>query len=88
MQVLLINGEYPGPTITGVQGDTMVVTLRNKLSMEGLSMHWHGIRQVGTNLMDGTAFVTQCPIAPMDALTYTFVLDKVGPQYTPETPIR
>lgn len=33
-------------------------------------MHWHGIRQLGTNQADGANGVTQCPIAKGDSYTY------------------
>lgn len=41
-----------------------VVHVTNALQTNGTSLHFHGIRQNGTNYMDGTASVTQCPIAP------------------------
>ena len=41
-----INGQFPGPTIRAVAGDTIVVDLTNKLHTEGVVIHWHGIRQV------------------------------------------
>lgn len=44
--VMGINGEFPGPTIRAKAGDTVDVELTNKLSTEGVVIHWHGIRQV------------------------------------------
>jgi uncharacterized protein Usg len=44
--VMGINGQFPGPTIRAKAGDTIVVELTNKLSTEGVVIHWHGIRQV------------------------------------------
>ncbi|CAD5332313.1 unnamed protein product [Arabidopsis thaliana] len=44
--VMTVNGEFPGPTIKAFAGDTIVVNLTNKLTTEGLVIHWHGIRQV------------------------------------------
>jgi FtsP/CotA-like multicopper oxidase with cupredoxin domain len=41
-----VNGEAPGPTIRATQGDTIVVTVHNKLETENTAIHWHGIRQV------------------------------------------
>lgn len=73
----LINGQYPGPTLTASEGDTLVIRVQNDLALEGLSVHWHGIKQVDSNLNDGVAFVTQCPISPMDYQIYTMPLDKV-----------
>ena len=44
--VMAVNGQFPGPTIHALAGDTIVVHLTNKLATEGLVIHWHGIRQV------------------------------------------
>ncbi|CAD6240618.1 unnamed protein product [Miscanthus lutarioriparius] len=73
-----INGESPGPTIHATQGDTIVVTVHNKLETENTGIHWHGIRQIGSPWADGTVGVTQCPILPGDTFTYRFVVDRPG----------
>jgi len=44
--VIGINGHFPGPTITAEEGDTLHIILTNKLSTQGIVLHWHGIRQV------------------------------------------
>jgi hypothetical protein len=41
-------------------------------------MHWHGIRQMNSNIMDGTNGVTECPIPPGGSRTYTFLLTQFG----------
>lgn len=38
--------------------------------------HWHGIFQHHSNSMDGTAFITQCPIASGDSFLYNFKVEK------------
>lgn len=48
--VMAINGQFPGPTIRAKVGDTINVELTNKLSTEGVVIHWHGIRQVSLSL--------------------------------------
>jgi len=73
-----INGQTPGPTIRAVQGDTVVVRVKNSLLTENVAIHWHGIRQIGTPWADGTEGVTQCPVLPGDVFTYTFVVDRPG----------
>ena len=73
-----INGQTPGPTIRAVQGDTVVVTVKNSLLTENVAIHWHGIRQIGTPWADGTEGVTQCPILPGDVFEYRFVVDRPG----------
>jgi L-ascorbate oxidase len=75
--VIAINGQFPSPTIHAVEGDTLVVKLKNNLPTEGLSIHWHGIRQRGTPFYDGSAFVSQFPINPGEIFTYKFVVDRV-----------
>lgn len=56
----------------GNVGDTIVVTLNNKLGNETTSLHWHGLYQAGSNANDGPPMVTQCPILPGQSYTYTF----------------
>lgn len=65
-EVILINGQFPGPTIEANWGDMLMITVHNQISnpAEGIGMHWHGILQKKTQYYDGVASVTQCPIAP------------------------
>ncbi|KAK6938050.1 Multicopper oxidase, type 1 [Dillenia turbinata] len=76
--VLGINGQFPGPTIRARAGDTIVVELTNKLHTEGVVIHWHGIRQMGTPWADGTASISQCAINPGETFKYRFKVDKAG----------
>ena len=62
--VIGINGKWPPPTIEAEIGETITVTLFNKLGNQSTSLHWHGIRQFGTGAMDGAVGTTQCPIPP------------------------
>jgi len=68
----LFNGSYPGPWIEACWGDTLEITVKNKLKTNGTTIHWHGIRQLHSVEMDGVNAVTQCPIAPDDQMTYRF----------------
>ncbi|CAN7067607.1 unnamed protein product [Brassica rapa subsp. trilocularis] len=79
--VIAINGEFPGPTIDATAGDTFIIHVTNKLSTEGVVIHWHGIRQNGTPWADGAAGVTQCPINPGETFTYNFIVDKAGTHF-------
>lgn len=46
---ILVNGLFPGPTIYGNVGDEITINVVNNMRVdEGLSVHWHGIDQVGT----------------------------------------
>ncbi|KAM5584825.1 L-ascorbate oxidase-like [Rosa sericea] len=76
--VMGINGQFPGPTIRATAGDTVVIELTNKLHTEGVVIHWHGIRQLGTPWADGTASISQCVINPGETFYYRFKLDKAG----------
>ncbi|KAH8678384.1 laccase [Xylariales sp. PMI_506] len=76
--VQLVNGEFPGPTITADWGDTIEITVTNSLPNTGVSMHWHGIRQYHNNLMDGVNGVTECPLAPGKVKTYSFLAEQYG----------
>ena len=75
---LVINGAFPGPTIEANWGDWIQVTVTNKLTTEGTSMHWHGLLQSATPWFDGVPSVMQCPIAPGSTFTYRFRADLYG----------
>lgn len=72
--MMLINGAFPGPLIECNEGDTIIVHVHNQ-AVNSTSFHWHGIYQNGTNYMDGTVGITQCPIAPGEKFTYKFKID-------------
>ncbi|KAG7293654.1 hypothetical protein NEMBOFW57_003709 [Staphylotrichum longicolle] len=69
--MVLINNQFPGPLVEVNEGDTLVVHVFNR-GVNATSIHFHGMFQNGTNHMDGTVGVTQCPIAPGSNYTYTF----------------
>ena len=69
--MMVINRQFPGPMIECNEGDTIVVHVQN-MAVNATSFHWHGIYQTGTNWMDGTVGITQCPIAPGSSFTYEF----------------
>lgn len=69
-----VNNQFPGPTIEANQGDTIEVTVHNNLD-HPQAIHWHGIRQRGTNHMDGVPGISQCPIAPGATFLYRFTLE-------------
>lgn len=69
------DGSYPGPEIRVREGDTLRVTIENRLS-EGTTVHWHGIPV--PNPMDGVPNVTQAPIAAGDAFVYEFTAGPSG----------
>ncbi|KAH8671702.1 laccase-1 [Xylariales sp. PMI_506] len=75
---LTFNGTVPGPLITADWGDVLTVHVTNNLKDNGTTVHWHGVRQLNTAEMDGVPGVTQCPIAPGDTMTYSFLVQQYG----------
>lgn len=73
-----INGQWPCPTLEANVGDKVVIQVTNKLENETTSLHWHGILQTGSTMMDGPAYASQCPITPGSSFTYEFNVDKAG----------
>lgn len=76
--VIVANNSLPGPPIILYEGQTVRIHVINTLLSDTVSIHWHGLPQRGTPHMDGTAFVTQCPILPSQTFTYTFKAEPSG----------
>lgn len=74
----VFNHSYPGPELVGCWGDEFIVHVTNKIPNLGTTVHWHGVRQFGTNQQDGVNGVTQCPIAYNQTYTYTFATQQYG----------
>ncbi|KAF2120016.1 laccase [Lophiotrema nucula] len=77
-EMMVVNGQYPGPVVEADWGDTIVVNVKNSLTTNGTGIHWHGLRQLGTNQMDGVGGITECPIAPGETRVYTFKATQFG----------
>ncbi|KAI9146803.1 Laccase-2 [Paramyrothecium foliicola] len=77
---MAVNGSIPGPTLFADWGDTVVVHVTNSLStsLNGTSIHFHGIRQNYTNQNDGVSAVTQCPLPVGESITYTWKATQYG----------
>ncbi|KAI0672283.1 multicopper oxidase-domain-containing protein [Trametes maxima] len=73
-RMLVVNGQYPGPTIEANAGDRLVVNVTNKMP-NSTAIHWHGLYQRGTNFYDGTAAITQCGIPSGESMVYNFTFD-------------
>ena len=78
--MLLVNGAFPGPLIEANWGDTIQVTVHNNISTteEGVALHWHGFLHTGKPWEDGVPGVTQCPVPPGEAYTYSFEAQLYG----------
>ncbi|KAF2459428.1 Cupredoxin [Lineolata rhizophorae] len=77
---ILVNGQFPGPTIEANWGDWIEVVVHNDITgpEEGTSVHWHGMLQKDTPWYDGVPSIGQCPIAPGSSFTYRFRADLYG----------
>ncbi|OMO56753.1 Multicopper oxidase, type 1 [Corchorus capsularis] len=84
-KVILINNQFPGPTIEAVTNDNIIVNVINQLD-EPFLITWHGIKQRRTSWQDGV-LGTNCPIPPHSNWTYKFQLkDQIGTyMYYPST---
>ncbi|XP_012268620.2 laccase-4-like [Athalia rosae] len=77
-EVILANHKLPGPSIQVCEGDVVQVDVINTLSSHSSTIHWHGLHQKKTPYMDGTPFLTQCPIQPHNSFQYKFTADPPG----------
>ncbi|KAK2043561.1 multicopper oxidase [Colletotrichum somersetense] len=75
---MLINNQFPGPTIEADWGDFIQIHVHNQLQSNGTSFHWHGLHQRNSNDQDGANGVTECPIPPGESRTYSFQLTQYG----------
>ena len=73
-----INGQIPGPTLIVTKGQMVHVNVTNKLTNEGVTIHWHGLHQNGRPWMDGVAFLSQAPITPGAVFQYRFEATPAG----------
>ncbi|GEQ68782.1 hypothetical protein JCM33374_g2451 [Metschnikowia sp. JCM 33374] len=61
----------PGPTIVADENDWVCVKVVNHLQVS-VSLHFHGVLQLGTPWADGVPGITQNPVASGENYTYTF----------------
>lgn len=73
-----VNGQIPGPTLIVYEGQILRIRVHNKLTSEGISVHWHGMHQRQTPWMDGVGFVTQPPIIAGGYFDYVFKAEPPG----------
>ncbi|KAM7266056.1 hypothetical protein ACFE04_003739 [Oxalis oulophora] len=74
---ILINGQFPGPTIDAVTNDNLVISVFNYLN-EPFLISWNGIQNRRNSWQDGTSG-TNCPIRPGKNYTYNIqVKDQIG----------
>ncbi|KAL1961393.1 hypothetical protein VTO42DRAFT_121 [Malbranchea cinnamomea] len=75
--MILINGQFPGPRLEADQGDEVHVLVTNNMPFD-TSVHFHGIEQYRTLWSDGTPGVTQRPIHAGQQFLYKWVATEYG----------
>jgi CopA family copper-resistance protein len=70
-----INGQVPGPLLRWRQGDSVTISVTNRLKVP-TSIHWHGIREPAH--MDGGPGLSYAGIAPGETFVYRFPVRQRG----------
>jgi len=70
-----INGQIPAPILRWREGDTITLTVTNRLS-EPTSIHWHGVRTPSP--MDGVPGLSFAGIPPGQTFIYRFPIHQSG----------
>ena len=73
---LTVNGGIPAPTLEFTEGDEAEILVRNKLTAEEVSIHWHGILLPPQE--DGVAYVNTPPIFPGKERLFKFKIRQNG----------
>ncbi|KAL1560083.1 L-ascorbate oxidase [Salvia divinorum] len=76
-QGILINGQFPGPTIDCITNDNLIISVYNYLN-EPFLLSWNGLQQRRNSWQDGVSG-TNCPILPRRNFTYALqAKDQIG----------
>ncbi len=75
-EALTINGGIPGPVLRFREGDMADILVRNRLTDEDTSIHWHGL--LVPNSEDGVPYTTTPPIKPGQERRFRFRLTHAG----------
>lgn len=73
---ITVNGTIPAPTLEFTEGDDAEITVKNNLTNEEASIHWHGILLPPEE--DGVAYVNTPPIFPGDSRVFKFKIRQHG----------
>ncbi|XP_014230420.1 laccase-1-like [Trichogramma pretiosum] len=79
--LVVVNRQMPGPSIEVCQGDRVIVDAVNMMHADSTTLHWHGQHLRTNPYMDGTPFVSQCPILPGASFRYDFVAETAGSHF-------
>ena len=72
------NGGIQGPTRRVRVNQTVRVKLVNELYSDSVTVHHHGVHQVGTPFYDGTSQISQPGVSPGNSMTYEFLAWPAG----------
>ncbi|KAJ8442322.1 hypothetical protein Cgig2_011245 [Carnegiea gigantea] len=79
-QVIMINGQFPGPQIDCVTNDNLIISVHNYLN-EPFLLSWNGLQNRRNSWEDGMPGTT-CPIPPGKNFTYILqAKDQIGSFY-------
>ncbi|CAL5322956.1 unnamed protein product [Camellia sinensis] len=70
--IMTVNGSFPGPVLRVHRGDTVYVNVYNQGDY-GVTLHWHGVRNLRNPWSDGPEYITQCAIPPGSNMTYEVI---------------
>ncbi|KAJ5682839.1 Laccase abr2 [Penicillium macrosclerotiorum] len=76
-EVILTNGQYPGPELRMKQGNDVYFEVINCCPFN-VTVHFHGIEQIGTPWSDGVPGVSQRVIQDGDAFLYHWTAKQYG----------
>ena len=69
-EVVVANGELPGPAVYLDMGDTLIIHIENRLEAVSMSLHCHGFLNHNNSWYDGPGRITQCPVPSFSDYTY------------------
>ncbi|KJZ73746.1 hypothetical protein HIM_06864 [Hirsutella minnesotensis 3608] len=75
--MILINGEFPGPVLEMNEGEEAWVAVHNRMPFN-TTMHYHGIEMSDTPWSDGVPGVSQREIPPGESFTYKWTATQCG----------
>ena len=79
--IIVANRMYPGPLISICKDDHVVIDVENRVPGGGITIHWHGILQAGSQYYDGVPYVTQCPIQEGTIFRYRWKAQNTGTHF-------
>jgi len=74
---ILMNGQFTGPALELNQGDNVEIVVNNCLPF-AVTIHFHGIAQIGTPWSDGVPGISQRPIQPGQSFLYRWTATDYG----------